>query len=61
MGLTADERAMPLDDLMDKRFKDLLAMCKNAKELTDALKAATTWEGVKRKTDPDDDNHGEGL
>lgn len=43
--------AMPLGDMIDKRFKDLLSLSCEPKQLTDALKAATDWWKIKREAE----------
>ncbi len=45
------EGAMALGDIIDQRFKDLLSLSCEPKQLTDALKAATDWYKVKRDAD----------
>lgn len=63
LGLTDEERAMSLADLITKRMKDALAMARDCKELTSVLTAAVKWEAVQRKLDPNsgDDEPGGAL
>ena len=43
--------ALPLGDIIDRRFKALLSLACEPKQLTDALKAATEWWKVKKASD----------
>jgi len=62
LGLSDEERALPLGDLITKRMKDALAMASNVKDLTAVLTAAVKWESVLRKQgDGSDDEPGSSL
>ena len=45
------EGAMALGDIIEQRFKDLLSLSCEPKQLTDALKAATEWWKIKREAE----------
>lgn len=54
MGEEKPSDAALLPDIIDRRFKDLIAMGLSPKELTDALKAATEWFKVKKESEQGD-------
>lgn len=54
------DKALPLDELIDKRSKDLLSMAVEPKQLTDALKVVMEWWKMKHAPNPDEE-YGSGF